>query len=140
MSFERWCKNELTEIISYDFCQYVKGTVKTFRTLLRLIEADISPPSHRLQQDHFCKLWRTAMELGTGACESSACRHIRQVCRAIARYWSKFIYFPKNAVDMRKVVSGFYNRCRFPRVIRAVDCTHIKIHHHSVSKKNLIKL
>lgn len=63
----------------------------------------------------------------TGVSESSACRYIHQVCRAIARFRSKFIYFPRNAVDMRNVVTEFYSRCKFPKVIGAVDCTHIKI-------------
>ncbi|XP_022175254.1 putative nuclease HARBI1 [Myzus persicae] len=63
----------------------------------------------------------------TGVSESSACRYVRQACRAIARHRSKFIYFPKNVVDMRKVVNGFYSLCRFPKVVGAVDCTHVKI-------------
>lgn len=63
----------------------------------------------------------------TGVSESSACRYVHQVCRAIARHRSKFIYFPKNVVDMRKVVNGFYSLSRFPKVVGAVDCTHVKI-------------
>lgn len=72
-----------------------------------------------------------------GVSESSTCRYIHQACRAIAKHRSKFIYFPKNAVDTRKVVNGFYMRSRFPRVIGAVDCTHIKIQ--SPGKQNKLK-
>lgn len=62
-----------------------------------------------------------------GVSESSACRYVHQVCRAIARQRPKFISFPTNDIDIRAVVSGFYNRSKFPTVIGAVDCTHIKI-------------
>lgn len=62
-----------------------------------------------------------------GVSESSACRYVHQVCRAIARQRPKFISFPTNSVDIKKVVNGFYGQSKFPRVIGAVDCTHIKI-------------
>ncbi|CAI6345284.1 unnamed protein product [Macrosiphum euphorbiae] len=124
---------------NHDFISRFRTSKETFRTLLRLIEADISPPSQRNRAILApCKLYMVLRYLATGsflltvadltgASESSACRYIHQVCRAIARHRSKYIYFPKNAVNMRKVVSGFYNCSRFPRVVGAVDCTHIKI-------------
>ncbi|CAI6371063.1 unnamed protein product [Macrosiphum euphorbiae] len=113
---------------NHDFISRFRTSKETFRTLLRLIEADISPPSQRNRAILApCKLYMMLRYLATGSflltvadftgvSESSACRYIHQVCRAIARHRSKYIYFPKNAVDMRKVVSGFYNCSRFPRV------------------------
>ena len=62
-----------------------------------------------------------------GVNESSACRYIHQTCRAIAKQKHKFMSFPMNDVDTKRVVTGFYSRSRFPRVIGAIDCTHIKI-------------
>lgn len=62
-----------------------------------------------------------------GVSESSACRYVHQTYRAVALLRPKYIYFPKNAVEKRKVVNGFYDRSRFLRVIGAVDCTQIKI-------------
>ncbi|CAI6354417.1 unnamed protein product [Macrosiphum euphorbiae] len=63
----------------------------------------------------------------TGVSESSACRYVHQVCRAIARQRPNFISFPSNEIDRNRVVNGFYSHSRFPRVIGAVDCTHIKM-------------
>jgi len=65
-----------------------------------------------------------------GVSESSACRYIHQTCRlsrAIAKQKSKFMPFLMNDVDTKKVITGFYSRSRFPRVIGAIDCTHVKI-------------
>jgi len=63
----------------------------------------------------------------TGVSESLACRYVHQVCRAIERQRPDFISFPPNEIDRNRVVNGFYSHSRFPRVIGAVDCTHIKI-------------
>ncbi|XP_060874643.1 putative nuclease HARBI1 [Metopolophium dirhodum] len=62
-----------------------------------------------------------------GVSESSACRYIHQTYRAVAKQKQKFMSFPMNDVDTKRVVTGFYSRSRFPRVIGAIDCTHIKI-------------
>jgi len=62
-----------------------------------------------------------------GVSESSACRYVHQVCRAIARQKPNFISFPSNDIDEKRVINGFYSLGRFPRVVGAVDCTHIKI-------------
>jgi len=62
-----------------------------------------------------------------GVSESSACRYVHQVCRAIARQRPNFISFPSNDIDEKRVINGFYSLSRFPRVVGAVDCTHIKI-------------
>jgi hypothetical protein len=62
-----------------------------------------------------------------GVIESSASRYIYQTCRAIAKQKQNFMSFSMNDVDIKTVVTGFYSRCRFPRVIGTIDCTHIKI-------------
>lgn len=69
-----------------------------------------------------------------GVSESSACRYIHQTCRAIAKQKQKFMSFPMNDVDTKSVVTGFYSRSRFPRVIGAIDCTHIKIQSPGINK------
>ena len=63
----------------------------------------------------------------TGVSESSACRYVHQVCRAIARQRPNFISFPTSEIDEKRVVNGFYSRSKFPRVVGAIDGTHIKI-------------
>ena len=62
-----------------------------------------------------------------GVSVSSASRYVNQVCRAIARLRPRFISFPTTADDCRSVAAHFYTRSRFPRVIGALDCTHVKI-------------
>jgi len=69
-----------------------------------------------------------------GVSESSACRYIHQTCRAIAKQKQKFLSFPINDVDIKTVITGFYSRSRFPRVIGAIDCTHIKIQSPGINK------
>lgn len=71
----------------------------------------------------------------TGVSQSSACRYIHQVCSAIAMQRPKFVHFPKTQADTRRVVTGFYDCGKFPRVIGAVDCTHIKIQSPGKHKK-----
>lgn len=62
-----------------------------------------------------------------GVSKTSAFRYIHQVCRAIAKQRPKFVSFPSTVAHTRRVVKGFYDRSKFPRVIGAVDCSHIRI-------------
>jgi len=48
-----------------------------------------------------------------GVNESSACRYVHQVCRAIAMQRPNFISFPSNGIDERRVINGFYTRVDF---------------------------
>ncbi|KOB77795.1 Uncharacterized protein OBRU01_03520, partial [Operophtera brumata] len=54
-----------------------------------------------------------------GVSKSSAGRIVRDVSRAIARLYSNYIYVHNNTQE------DFYNIARFPRVLGAVDGTHI---------------
>jgi len=74
-----------------------------------------------------------AISAFVGVRESSACCYIHQSCRAIAKQKQKFMSFPMNDVDTKRVVTGFYSR-RFPGVIGAIDCTHIKIQSPGIDK------
>ncbi|CAI6353257.1 unnamed protein product [Macrosiphum euphorbiae] len=123
----------------HDFINRFRISKATFSMVLRLIENEISPPSQRNRAILApCKLYMLLRYLATGSfllaisdfvgvSESSACRYIHQTCRAIAKQKPKFMAFPMNDVDTKRVFTGFYNRSRFPRVIGAIDCTHIKI-------------
>lgn len=59
-----------------------------------------------------------------GIHSSTACRIIKKVTIALASECRHYIHFPENMIDTRE---GFYNIAKFPRVIGAIDCTHVKI-------------
>lgn len=62
-----------------------------------------------------------------GVSTSSANRIIHRVCNMIAAMHKDFINFPQTDEEIRETKVGFYNYCRFPGVVGAIDCTHIPI-------------
>lgn len=54
-----------------------------------------------------------------GVSKSAASRIVRDVSQAIARLYPKYIYVHSNTTE------DFYNIARFPRVLGAIDGTHI---------------
>lgn len=69
---------------------------------------------------------RTGGDL-SGISNSTACRVIRRVCHHIALLRARFVKFPSEIENQRQIQQDFYNIAKFPRVIAAVDCTHIRI-------------
>ncbi|ENN83098.1 hypothetical protein YQE_00541, partial [Dendroctonus ponderosae] len=62
-----------------------------------------------------------------GVSKTSACSIVRQVSEAIARLRPRNIRFPENIATRQKAKENFYRVARFPLVIGAIDCTHVKI-------------
>ena len=58
---------------------------------------------------------------------STVCRIIKRVSRAIARLYGTFIKFPGTEDEIREKQIEFHRIASFPKVIGAVDGTHIKI-------------
>ena len=58
---------------------------------------------------------------------SSANRVVHRVSKAIASLSQKYIKLPQTRAEMQQVQMGFYNIAKFPSVLGALDCTHIKI-------------
>lgn len=56
-----------------------------------------------------------------GVSKASACRIVRDISFAIARLYNKYIFMHTNTEE------DFYGIARFPRVLGAVDGTHIRI-------------
>lgn len=62
-----------------------------------------------------------------GIHKSTASRIVKLVSHVIATLRPQFISFPDIENDIKKVKQDFYNIAKFPMVIGALDCTHIKI-------------
>lgn len=62
-----------------------------------------------------------------GIHKSTASRIVKLVSHVIATLCSDFIHFPSNEDDIKKVKQDFYNIAKFPVVVGAMDCTHVKI-------------
>ncbi|XP_036320374.1 putative nuclease HARBI1 [Rhagoletis pomonella] len=62
-----------------------------------------------------------------GVSNSTTSRVIRLVSHHIAVLRAQFISFPTTAEEQRRLHEKFYLVGKFPRVVAALDCTHIKI-------------
>lgn len=62
-----------------------------------------------------------------GLSKSTACLIVRDVSTAIAKLRPIFICMPETKTEINNLQRRFYQVARFPRVIGAIDCTHIKI-------------
>ncbi|XP_036150400.1 putative nuclease HARBI1 [Monomorium pharaonis] len=67
----------------------------------------------------------TAADL-CGFSTSTAHRIVHRVSCAIASLRPLHVLFPETPSQIRKTQMEFYNKARFPRVIGAIDCTHVK--------------
>jgi len=62
-----------------------------------------------------------------GIHKSTASHIVKIVSHNIAILRPQFVNFPNNENDLKKVKQDFYNIAKFPMVIGALDCTHVKI-------------
>lgn len=62
-----------------------------------------------------------------GVHESTACRTVHKVTDAIARLYKEFIFMPTTEEEQRQAAMDFYRISSFPRVLGAIDCTHIRM-------------
>lgn len=62
-----------------------------------------------------------------GIHESTACRIVHKVTDAIARLYPEYIRMPVTQEKRRQAAHDFYQISRFPRVIGAIDCTHVRM-------------
>jgi len=63
----------------------------------------------------------------SGVSTSTASRIIRRVSFHIAQLRATFINFPTEMEEREIIQRDFYKIAKFPRVIAAMDCTHIRI-------------
>ncbi|XP_065213051.1 putative nuclease HARBI1 [Planococcus citri] len=62
-----------------------------------------------------------------GVGKSAACNIIRDVSHELAMLAPEFIQMPSSNETVNAARENFYRRARFPRVIGAIDCTHVRI-------------
>jgi len=62
-----------------------------------------------------------------GFSSSTVNRIVHKVSYAIALLRSQYIHFPDNPEEIKRTQLEFYRRAKFPRVVGAIDCTHIKL-------------
>lgn len=89
----------------------------------------ISPINQLLMTLRFYATGSTHLQSGdfSGFSKSSAHRIVHRVSSAIASLRDQYIIFPESPEERREAEIGFYNIAKFPKVIGALDCTHIKI-------------
>ncbi|XP_066581979.1 putative nuclease HARBI1 [Prorops nasuta] len=62
-----------------------------------------------------------------GIHKSTMCRIIKKVTVVLASLCPQYIKFPESNTEKIHVKKQFYRFAKFPKVIGAIDCTHIKI-------------
>ncbi|KAK3920195.1 Putative nuclease [Frankliniella fusca] len=62
-----------------------------------------------------------------GVSESTANRIVLRVSDALASLYKEHISFPDDEASLKRTQLEFHKIARFPKVIGAVDCTHVKI-------------
>ncbi|XP_063216596.1 putative nuclease HARBI1 [Bacillus rossius redtenbacheri] len=62
-----------------------------------------------------------------GISYTTAHRVIHRVSNAIASLRPQYVSFPESQESIRKTQLQFYNIARFPKVLGAMDCTHVRI-------------
>lgn len=58
---------------------------------------------------------------------STVSRIVLRVSEAIARLYKNMIHLPTTEQEIKSAQQAFFRVAQFPRVIGAIDCTHIKI-------------
>lgn len=62
-----------------------------------------------------------------GVSKTTASKIVKRVTNAIAQLRPQYVTFPNTEQAYRNLKTGFYGIARFPKVIGAIDCTHIRI-------------
>ena len=62
-----------------------------------------------------------------GVHKSTASKVIKKVSIAICALRNEYIRLPATAAEISKNQAEFYRVARFPKVVAALDCTHIRI-------------
>ncbi|XP_049694849.2 putative nuclease HARBI1 [Helicoverpa armigera] len=128
--------NYMETLDETDFRARFRLTKKAVMFVYSIIEKAISVPTERnLAIKPINRLLLTLRFYATGSfltvvgdfsgvSKASASRFVYLVSQAIARLRGLFIKFPSNTEDIQQ---EFFNIAKFPRLIGAIDCTHVPI-------------
>ncbi|CAI6358096.1 unnamed protein product [Macrosiphum euphorbiae] len=131
--------NPLEEFDEFDFKCRFRLSKESFGVLMHLIVQDVKHETKRnVALSPEVQVLITLRYYATGTFQavigdhirvnkSTVCRTIKRVSTAIARLYPQFINMPRTAHERSIVQTGFYKTRNFPRVIGAIDCTHIRI-------------
>ncbi|CAI6367790.1 unnamed protein product [Macrosiphum euphorbiae] len=137
--FFRDRSNPLEDFDDFDFKSRFRLSKETFVFLLHLIGNDLRRSTNRsFAISPEIQILVTLRYYATGTFQavigdhvhvhkSTICRTIKRVSLAIGRLRPHFINMPRDAEEIQKVQTGFFRLKGFPRVVGAVDCTHIRI-------------
>lgn len=89
----------------------------------------VSPTNQLLSTLRFYATGSNQLTIGdyAGFSKSTAHRIVHRVSCAIASLRPQFIKFPETIEEINSTQGDFHKIARFPRVIGAMDCTHVKI-------------
>ncbi|XP_025996033.1 protein ANTAGONIST OF LIKE HETEROCHROMATIN PROTEIN 1-like [Solenopsis invicta] len=124
--------------MDYEFKSYFRMSKATFKYLLKVIHEDLirkvkGCPTIPAHQQLMIALWKMAtMDSYRSICDrfnvgrTTALRAVQRVTRAVFRKAARFIQWPSDDRAIT-VMRGFEEASGFPRVIGAIDGTHICI-------------
>jgi hypothetical protein len=122
-----------------EFKQRFRPSKMTVANLLEEIGPAIEPKTNRNKSINArLQLLITLRFYATGAFQqlisdyihinqSNVSRIIKRVTLQLGGLSSQYIKMPTTNEEMSKTMFGFYAICQFPRVLGAVDCSHVKI-------------
>nr|CAI5831652.1 unnamed protein product [Callosobruchus analis] len=135
----------------FNFFRRFRVTKAAAVYILSLIEAEIEYPydinnsvAPMNQLLMFLRLCATGTYLSciadfSGAHLATVSRHVKRVAVALARLSPMFIRMPETAEEIGNAQHGFYQIARFPRVVGAVDGTHIRIKSPVIRTRNTVE-
>lgn len=122
-----------------DFKMRFRFSKQTVQNFTEIFGRNIEPRTNRNKSlDARMQILLTLRFYATGAYQrvvgdhininqSTACRIIKRVSLEIARQRENYIYMPRTQEEIADVCREFYRIRGFPKVVGAIDCTHIKI-------------
>nr|CAI5822587.1 unnamed protein product [Callosobruchus analis] len=135
----------------FNFFRRFRVTKAAAVYILSLIEAEIeypydinnsvAPMNQLLMFLRLCAIgtYLSCIADFSGAHLATVSRHVKRVAVALARLSPRFIRMPETAEEIGNAQHGFYQIARFPRVVGAVDGTHIRIKSPVIRTRNTVE-
>ncbi|KAJ4447341.1 hypothetical protein ANN_09345 [Periplaneta americana] len=138
----RWLKERATYFEDYDdsdFVTHFRLSKTSALSVLSMIEHNlefttnrnqaVSPINQLLLALRFYATGGDQLSVAdyAGVSQSTASRIVHRVSSAIAALRCQYINLPQTPQSVLQTQMRFYNIARFPKVIGAMDCTHIRI-------------